>query len=113
VLRVGGPAQEGIARLRGGAGQTGFGTGGTGDLGLNENKFIADALRSSVGSFIGQAAPGLVEGARRSAQGAFEISESGIRDMINNLFTGEAGAQSRGLAEPTRGFLGGLFDRIL
>ncbi len=106
VLRAGGPITEAIRRARGGAISSGFGTQG-GDLSRQESNIVSEGLRSSVGSFVGQALPGLYEGAAGRATQAYGISQQQVTDLMESLFTGIGGAESLRLAQPS--FLSRLF----
>ena len=98
VFRPGGMATEAIRRARGGAIQTGFGTSG-GDLSSQENRASMDAINSTFGAYMGQAMPGLYEGAAGRATQAYGISQNLEWDKLQSLFTGQGGVEQLGMAE--------------
>ncbi len=105
VLRAGGPITEAIRRARGGAIGSGFGTQG-GDLSRQESNIVTEGLRSSVGSFIGQALPGMYEGAAGRATQAFGVTQQQPVDLMESLFTGLGSAESLRLAQKKKGLFG-------
>ena len=105
VLRAGGPITEAIRRARGGAIGSGFGTQG-GDLSSQEANVVTEGLRSSVGSFIGQALPGMYEGAAGRATQAYGITQQQVPDLMESLFTGLGSAESLRLAQKKKGLFG-------
>lgn len=104
VLRPGGVVTEGIRGARGRAIASGFGTQG-GDLSRQEANIISEGLRSSIGSHIGAALPGMYEGAAGRAAGAYQLSAEQIQNLIESMYTGLAGAESLALAKD-KGLLG-------
>ena len=98
VLRPGGEVAGAIRGLRGGAIRSGFGTTGA-DTSRQEAQIISRGLRSSVGSFIGQALPGLYEGAAGRTADLQQQEADRSQDYLESLYTGYAGAESLRLAE--------------
>jgi hypothetical protein len=105
LLQPGGAAAEGVRAVRGQSVARGWGTQG-GDLSRQETKYLGDLLGGATSAYIGQALPGLYEGAAGRAAGAYGLTMQELQDWINSGYTGLAGAESLKLSQPKKGLLG-------
>jgi hypothetical protein len=105
LLRPGGQVQQQISALRGGETGRGWGTQ-SGVLSRQENQALSTALNSTVGAYLGQAAPAMWEGAAGRTAGAYQLTQERVRDLLESLYTGLSGAESLRLAQIQPGLFG-------